>query len=303
MRFLLLILLFPFLSVAQTKSTMQVGANGVGSQTDTSSLSNRINQKLNVSDTSGMLSGYQRAGQSSGTSQISVPSQRYNIQVDSAKYITAPVIVQDEDAGWIYMFYNLAGCHVCNGKMYMQKSRDGQVWSDPVQPIINGSVVNDVGLISVGIGNNNRIILRYQSGPQTGTSSPDPIVYDSIFTTVSDDYGDTWSTKTSLYLRGTQTEIAPYGPPIQIKGDTIYSPMYANFGVDTAQAYYDISYDNGETWADYYIIMKGLAAGTFPTASDNSFAGLNTVAESARLSLSMVQRFYWSMDQCGCYSG
>lgn len=180
------------------------------------------------------------------------PQEAVNV-VDSGKYITSTVICQDEE--WVYMFYNLAVSHTATGKLYMQKSKNGTYWTTPVQPVIGGSVVDNVGLISCGIGNNGRIVLRYQTNNE----------YDSVYTTHSDDQGDTWTSRRALGLRGTQQEIANYGNIEKIVNDTLYSPMYANFSVDTAQAYYDVSYDNSITWVTHKVIMKGLFAGSFPT--------------------------------------
>ncbi len=205
----------------------------------------------------------------SGVNTSRIGAQAAINVVDSGNYITSTVICQDQD--WIYMFYNLAASHTSTGKLYMQKSKDGTYWGVPVQPVIGGSVVNNVGLISVNIGNNGRLILRYQTNNE----------YDSIYTTVSDDQGDSWSDRSELGLRGTQLEIAPYGNLVQMVGDTIYSPMYANFSVDTAQSYYDISYDNGETWATYKVIMKGLAAGIFPTGGSINETWLQKVRQGA----------------------
>jgi hypothetical protein len=206
-----------------------------------------------------------------------VPAQRAINVVDSSNYALAPVTCQTSD-GWVYMFYKLSPSHTDTGRMYMQKSRDGQNWTPPVQPVINGSVINNCGLITVGVGANDRIILAYQ------TSN----TYLNMKYTYSDDGGVTWEATTTVGLFNTQVEVANYGRIIQVVGDTLYSPIYANFSVDTAQVGFHKSYDNGVSWSMGATIMKGLAAGIFPTGGSINETWLLKVREGATVATTQL---------------
>jgi hypothetical protein len=181
-----------------------------------------------------------------------IGAQRSIVINDSGKYAMSQVTTKTAD-GWLYAIFRLGSSHVDTGQAYMRRTKDGTNWTAP-KPILG----NNIGLVTVGA-SGNRVFIGYQ------TSN----TYSTIKYTYTDDGFETFSTPIVRGLETGQTNMANYGPiiPITASGDTILSPMYANFDIDTSQAFYHLSYDRGVSWnaGDYKIIKKSPFAGVFPT--------------------------------------
>jgi hypothetical protein len=225
------------------------------------------------------------------SAEIYKSSQR-SVNFDSAKYNTSTVIDQIGNDRF-FMFYNLAPTHVATGKLYLQTSRDAINWTDPVQPIIGDSVINDVGLLSTGV-SGNRLHLSYQRGND----------YSKVYSTYTDDFGATWSTPVVTTKRGAQNEIANYGRYVHLGGDTLFRPMYANWTAGmVALSYYDISYNNGDSWADYKVIMSAPYEGTFPNGGHVNETWMLKLPAGRLLAFVRSEKYYgyhfqfWSDDR------
>jgi hypothetical protein len=207
MRLLLIILLLPFIGLSQSRDTIVLGPGGSGGNIDTNNLSNRINQKVNISDTLNMLSGYLRVGQGTGLPDTiaKIGAQRASVLADNNTYAQSPIAFQTSD-GWGYVCINESATHISTGEISLTRSKDGSNWADPWPVTVPG--FDTLGVPAWGV-YGNKIIVRFM---RVVNQIPDYTkIFTATYTVVGNDIPDQFTLTDSIGLFGGQVQQFPMG--------------------------------------------------------------------------------------------
>jgi len=168
---------------------------------------------------------------------------------DSTKYEAWPSLDRDAD-GNLYVVYRTADTNTHlfepTGKIVMRKSTDGgSTWGSEIT-VADESGVDDRNPAILIFNNNGveRILVIYN----TMSASTWPDRADHAYAVYSDDHGQTWSDRISMYDGIGHTR----GKPIFTSQEKIVAPLCTDHDVNWRETLVE-STDGGLTWTPYYV--------------------------------------------------